>query len=86
MSEGKPNGQNAAAVEFTFVADGNYTYVNEGQREAGLYKIEGQNLYTTPTGQQDIMVKILTLNKDSLVFDMNRSGTAETLTLLRKRN
>jgi hypothetical protein len=34
---------------------------------------------------QEIMVKIAKLTSDSLVFEMNRSGTAETLILLKSK-
>ena len=41
-------------------------------------------LFTKPEGQAEIMVKISKLTNDSLVFDMNRGGTVEVLTLLKK--
>ena len=41
-------------------------------------------LFTTALKQNEIMVKIMKLTKDSLVFDMNRGGQPETLTLLKK--
>ncbi|GAA4338054.1 lipocalin family protein [Flaviaesturariibacter amylovorans] len=76
--------RNAAATSFTFAEDGNYTYTNEGVVEKGLWKIQDDKLYTTPAGQTEMMVKIARVTKDSLVFDMNRGGLPETLTLVRK--
>jgi hypothetical protein len=84
MVDGKPSANDATGTAFHFSADGNYTYDYAGSRESGLYKVDGDNLYTTPTGGQAIMVHIARLTKDSLVFDMNRSGRSETLILLRK--
>jgi hypothetical protein len=83
-SNGVPVESQPIDVTFAFQEDGNYTYTNSGQKESGLYKIEGDNLYTTPAGQQAIMVKIVKLTADSLVFDMNRAGNSETMVLLRK--
>ncbi len=40
------------------------------------------NVIFQRTNQQEIMVKINKLTKDSLIFNMNRSGTSEILTLL----
>lgn len=84
LRDGQPNGQDASAISFHFDAAGNYTYVNSGQQEKGLYKVDDNNLYTTPAGGQEIMVKIVKLTADSLVFDMNRAGVAETMTLIRR--
>jgi hypothetical protein len=83
LVNGKPS-EDAKGTSFQFKEDGNYTYNYGGTAESGLYKIDGENLYTTPTGGQTIMVHIMRLSKDSLVFDMNRSGRSETLTLLRR--
>lgn len=84
LRNGQPFGQDASAISFQFDDAGNYTYTNAGQQEKGVYKLDNDNLYTTPAGGQDIMVKIVKLSADSLVFDMNRAGQAETMTLLRK--
>jgi hypothetical protein len=84
LVDGKPSDNDAAGTSFQFKEDGNYTYNYAGTIESGLYKLDGDNLYTTPAGGQTIMVHIMRLTKDTLQFDMNRSGRAETLTLLRK--
>jgi hypothetical protein len=83
ISNGAPVENQPIDVNFAFLEDGNYTYTNSGQKESGLYRIEGDNLYTTPAGQEAIMVKIVKLTADSLVFDMNRAGSAETMVLVR---
>ncbi len=51
--------------------------------ETGSFRIDSDKLYTTAEGQQEIMVKIMKLTPDSLVFEMNRGGTQEVLTLKR---
>ncbi len=42
-------------------------------------------LFTRPADQQEIMVKIAKLTMDTLIFDMNRSGQTELLTLRRDK-
>ncbi|MCC6726084.1 MAG: lipocalin family protein [Saprospiraceae bacterium] len=51
--------------------------------ETGSFRLDGDKLYTTAQGQQEIMVKIKRLTPDSLVFEMNRGGVQEILTLNR---
>ena len=68
---------------FTFNDEDYYTFIYAGNKEKGTYKVENNMLFTKPTNEQEIMVKIIKLTKDSLVFNMNRSGQEETLTLIR---
>ena len=82
--EGKPSNYDAKQVYFNFAKDGGYTSDFGGSKEKGTYIVRDDKLYTTPDEQLEIMVQIRKLTKDSLVFDMNRSGTSETLTLIRK--
>ena len=84
LVNGAPSGHNAGDTRFTFNDKGEYSFEYGENREKGTYKIENDMLFTTPTGQQEIMVKITRLTKDSLIFDMNRGGQPETLTLLKK--
>lgn len=69
---------------FTFNEDGSYTFDYAGNIEKGKYFVTGDQLFTTPDGGIKMMVKIPKLTQDTLVFDMNRGGQAERLTL--KRN
>ncbi len=82
-SNGKALERNVETTFFTFDEKGTYTFENNGNQEACTYKVEVDNLFTTPKNQQEMMVKITKLTGDSLVFDMNRSGQAETLTLVK---
>jgi hypothetical protein len=83
-SNGKTLDMNVETTLFNFDEKGTYSFENNGNIEAGTYKVENDNLFTKPKDQQEMMVKITKLTGDSLVFDMNRSGMAETLTLIKK--
>lgn len=83
-SNGKAVKRNVETTFFTFDEKGTYIFENNGTVEAGTYKVEIDNLYTTAKDKQEIMVKIVKLTNDSLVFDMNNGGQAEMLTLVKK--
>jgi Lipocalin-like domain len=84
LVNGNPSDMNAKDTHFTFNDKGEYTFEYAGNKEKGTYKIENDMLFTTPVDEHEIMVKIIRLTKDSLIFDMNRGGQPETLTLLKK--
>jgi hypothetical protein len=83
-SNGKALERNIETTFFYFDQKGTYNFENNGNLETGTYKVENDNLFTTAKDKQEMMVKITKLTVDSLVFDMNRSGMAETLTLIKK--
>ena len=85
LVNGSPSNRNVTATHFTFDDQGNYTYSYSGTEETGTYKVENDMLFTKPGDQQEIMVKIKKLGTDTLIFDMNRSGQTELLTLLRDK-
>ncbi len=70
------------SVNFDFHGD-TYNAKLGDRDEAGNFRLSGDKLYTKADGQQEIMVKIQKLTADSLVFEMNRGGTAEVMTLIR---
>ncbi len=84
LINGQSSNRNVDGTSFSFDDKGNYTFNYGATKEAGTYKVENDMLFTTPEKQSEIMVKIMKLTKDSLVFDMNRGGQPETLTLLKK--
>jgi hypothetical protein len=84
-ADGKPLNRNVETTFFTFTDKGAYTFENAGTVEEGTYKVEIDNLFTTAKGKQEIMVKIVKATTDSLVFDMNNGGQAETITLIKKK-
>ncbi len=77
--------RNVATTQFSFDSTGNYSFVNNGNVENGTYKVELNNLFTTASGKQEIMVKITKATTDTLVFDMNNGGQKETITLLKQK-
>lgn len=83
--EGRPAAHAADAVAFSFDDNGKYTYRYQDFNEAGKYNVANNQLFTTPDGGSRMMVKIIKLDQDTLVFDMNRSGQAEVLKLVRAR-
>jgi hypothetical protein len=83
LINGHPSDRNAGETTFSFDNEGNYTFSSSGIFEKGSYNVENDMLFTKPEDQQEIMVRINKLTKDSLVFDMNRGGQPETLVLLR---
>ena len=84
LVNGSPSNRNVAETHFMFDENGNYTYTYSGTVEKGTYKVENDMLFTKPGDQQEIMVKINKLSGDTLIFDMNRGGQTELLTLLRE--
>ena len=84
LENGKPSELNASGTAFNFTDKGTYRFDYGSNRENGTYKVENDMLFTTPENQTEIMVKIAKLTPDSLVFEMNRSGGQERLTLLRR--
>ena len=82
---GNPSPSNPKNTTFTFNDNGDYVYNNAGITEKGTFKVSESKLFTTPDGQQEIAVGILKLTTDSLVFQMNRGGQLETLTLVKKK-
>lgn len=85
LAGGKPTTNNAAATSFTFDDKANYTFNYDGTLEKGTYKIDNKSLFTTAEKQQEIMVNITKLTTDSLTFEMNRGGQAETLYLIKQK-
>lgn len=84
LSGGKPSDYNVEQTSFSFNDKGEYSFDYGSKKEKGTYKIEHDMLFTTPAGETEMMVRIDKLTKDSMVFNMNRGGEEELLTLIRK--
>lgn len=85
LGDANTTARNAEGTSFQFDENGKYLYEYNRSLENGTYKVENNMLFTKSEGMQEIMVKIAKLTSDSLVFEMNRSGTAETLILLKSK-
>lgn len=83
LIEGQTADYDATSTFFSFQDVGTYTYRYTDMEEKGTYYINANELFTTPDGGIKMMVKIEKLTSDSLVMNMNRGGTSETLTLVR---
>lgn len=82
--QGNPAGHDARNTHFSFDDKGNYSFEYSGTKQTGTYKVENDMLFTKPANENEIMVKINKLTKDTLIFDMNRGGQAEILTLIKE--
>jgi Lipocalin-like domain len=83
LVDGHPSSHTPGEAVFTFNEDGLYTFEYSGNVEKGKYYVNNNELFTTPDGGIKMMVKIPKLSQDTLIFDMNRGGQAERLTLIR---
>jgi len=83
--EGKESNNNAAAVTFSFSSENQYEGSWGNKTEKGVFRMDGNKLYTTEDGKLEKMVKIEFLGSDTLVFHMNRMGTEEHLFLTRSK-
>ena len=81
--EGTEKGRNASVVSFEFLTNQTYKAIYGEQTENGVYRVQYGKLYTTENGKAEKNVGIDLLTKDSLVLNMNRVGTIETLTLIK---
>lgn len=84
LVNGQPSDLDAKGTHFTFNEKGEYSFDYSGNKETGTYKVERDLLLTTPVNEQEIKVRITRLTKDVLVFEMNRGGQPEELTLKRR--
>ena len=83
LVEDHPSTHTPQDASFTFDSSGIYTFKYQGSIEKGTYYINNSQLFTTPEGGIKMMVKIPKLTQDTLIFDMNRGGQSERLTLIR---
>ena len=84
LIQGQDSDYDASSTYFSFKDDGRYTYQYGDMGEEGEFYIVNNELFTTPNGGMKMMVKIQKLTQDTMVLNMNRGGTSETLTLARR--
>lgn len=71
-------------MDMSFGEDDRYKVDYGTQEEVGKWWVAGNNLYTIEDGFAQKMVRITHLENDTLVFEMNRSGRIEIVTLVKK--
>lgn len=77
----QPANADANMLSFEFKDDGTYTAGFGSQTQAGVWRTQVDKLFTTEKGKQEIMVKILRADGQSLEFEMNRGGQKEIIKL-----
>lgn len=80
---GESKSKDQVNVEFNFQDGEQYEYNNASLHEKGSYKIQGGKLYTTPENELEMLVDIEKLTTDTLIFNMSRGGTPESMLLVR---
>ena len=76
--------EQGASVTFEFNDDDTYAAKSGAtMQEEGIYRLSGTKLYTTAKGQIEKMVEVELSGTDTLMMNMNRSGTAETMILVK---
>ena len=81
---GIENLDESSNVSFQFNDDDTYTgKANELTQEEGIYRLSGTRLYTTEEGKLEKMIKVELSGADTLTMFMNRSGTSETMILVK---
>jgi len=69
---------------FVFNEDSTYTAGTGSQMEKGVYLYKNEKLYTTAEGKIEKMVEVKLPSSDTIIMNMNRVGTAETITLVKE--
>ncbi|MBT8189716.1 MAG: lipocalin family protein [Saprospiraceae bacterium] len=72
-------------MDFSFDDASNYMVDYGSQKEEGSYYISFDKLYTTETGQKEKNVKIVRLDSDTMIFEMNRAGSLELIVLSKRK-
>jgi len=70
-------------MDMNFNADDKYSIDYGSKKESGKYWISGDYLHTMAEGKSEMSVRIMKLNSDTLVIQMNRGGKMERVVLLK---
>ncbi len=71
-------------MDFTFQQDSLYEIDYGSLKEKGKYWIAGEYLHTIEDGQAEKKVRLIMVKRDSVIFEMNRTGKLETVILTKK--
>ncbi|MEZ4925999.1 MAG: lipocalin family protein [Saprospiraceae bacterium] len=86
--KGKSSGRDASSVNFVFApasedgSAGTYMASYGSQKESGNYTLDSDKLYTTAEDNIEKVVRVIQLNRDTLILGMNRMGQEEELVLV----
>jgi len=70
-------------MNMNFQKDGTYIIDYGSKKENGKFWIANEFLHTVETGKAEKKVKLLQLVQDSLMFQMNRAGQLEKVSLVK---
>jgi uncharacterized lipoprotein NlpE involved in copper resistance len=70
---------------FFFTPEGKYIVDYQTEKEFGKYWITGKTLSTVENGASEKTIKILRLEPDTMLLEMNRAGRIEVLTLVKEQ-
>lgn len=70
---------------FFFTSEGKYVGDYQTEKEFGKYWITGKTLSTVENGASEKTIKILRLEPDTMLLEMNRAGRFEVLTLVKEK-
>ena len=73
-------------LDFTFTSDDKYTVDYGSQKENGTFYLAGEYLHTKEDGAIEKSVRVIKLSKDSMIFEMNRAGSIEQVTLVKEKS
>ena len=73
----------ADRVRFSFKGDSTYSAVLGARNEQGVWWVDGYKLYTIADDAQQNLVRVVSLENDTVHFEMNRGGQKEDLILAR---
>jgi len=71
-------------MDFSFTSDKKYSVDYGSEKEKGKFWFVDDYLFTKEDGQREKSVKIVKLNKDTMVLRMNRGGNIESAIFLKK--
>lgn len=71
-------------MDFIFKPDRLYEIDYGSLKEKGEYWISNEFLHTVEDGQVEKKVKIISLTKDSMFFEMNRAGIIEKVIIVKQ--
>jgi hypothetical protein len=70
-------------MDFLFTTNDRYAVDYGSQREKGSFYLAGEYLHTKEDGALEKSVRVTKLTMDSMIFEMNRAGSIEVVTLIK---